>query len=134
MPRRKFTPVAGLAVATLVSVLVVALGAAWWNRPGCYSGRNYERIEKGMTLEQVEALLGKPGEEVPDYEIPRGRPRGEPPDPTFGGDVPGSWCGGVWGDPVYRWWKTRPYVGAAQILVGVSGGRVISKYRVEHFP
>jgi hypothetical protein len=43
----------------------------WWFRPGIFSYYNFQRIQNGMTLEQVEVLLSGPGEEISEVYIPR---------------------------------------------------------------
>lgn len=61
-----------LAFGALV-VLVLGGGlllVAWLNRPGTVAWVNYERIRPGMSVEQVELLLGRPGAEIGERELP----------------------------------------------------------------
>ncbi len=69
-----------LAVLVVGGALVIA---AWVNRPGVVSWTNYERIRPGMTVEEVERLLGGPGREVTvtnglpqvvDHDVPLDHP------------------------------------------------------------
>lgn len=104
-------------------VLIVAGRVAWLIGPGRFSYRNFERIEKGMELEQVETLLGSPGEEISFSEIP-----GVPSYAKFP-DAPDGWLGMVWGERCFIWWDgdQRGYC-TRKIYIGVSGDRVVSKY------
>jgi hypothetical protein len=51
------------AVAVLVAVL-------WFTRTGTFSQANYERIRPGMSLAEVERLLGGPGTETLEGHLP----------------------------------------------------------------
>jgi hypothetical protein len=96
---------------------------AWWNQTGCISYRNFERINKGMELERVEELLGSPREEIPLHEVP-----GVPPYAKFP-EAPDGWLGVVWGERCYRWEEHGRWIGGDRtIYVGVTGGRVVSKF------
>jgi hypothetical protein len=55
MRRRKLRWVAGLTLAVLATGLLVA-----WPRSAPLTRENYYRVEKGMTLAEVEAILGPP--------------------------------------------------------------------------
>jgi len=55
--------------------VVVAIGLVcglWWLvfGEGRYSRQNYEKIRDGATLSEVERLLGRPGEEVSEGQLP----------------------------------------------------------------
>ncbi|MBX9623191.1 MAG: hypothetical protein K2X82_05200 [Gemmataceae bacterium] len=107
--------------------LAVLSCVAWWIQPGCRSHRNYERIEKGMELERVQALLDSPGEEISFDGIPGVAPHSKFP------DAPDGWLGVVWGGRCYIWQERGRWVGADRtVYVGVSDGRVVSKYLLEH--
>jgi hypothetical protein len=95
-----------IAAATLV---------AWVYRPGCFSQANYERIQVGMSREQVAELLGSLGEETKN--IP-----GYPSYVRLPGAPPG-WTGVVWGDTFVHWRD-----GHCDIYVGFAEGRVTSKH------
>jgi hypothetical protein len=110
------------AVVALVAVGVPATVAvftlvAWWNRTGCFSYRNYERIETGMLLEEVDGLLGRPGEEIPPEWVST-----VPPWAKISGS-PAGWLGVVWGDRFFLWKS-----GHCEVFVGVTDGRVTSKW------
>jgi len=102
---------------TAVALLLIAAGAltalVYW--PGCFSHTNYERVQVGMSREQVAELLGSPGEETTN--IP-----GYPAYVHLPGAPPG-WTGVVWGDMFVHWQD-----GSQDIYVGFAGGRVTSKH------
>ena len=107
-----------LVVVAIVMLLTAATAVAlsfWLGRTGVVSRFNYDRIQVGMSREQVEALLGSPGTEV--KSIP-----GVQPDMQAPGAPPG-WTGVVWGD-TYLYWESGP----DQIWVGLSQGRVVSRF------
>ena len=110
LPRRRWV------IASAVALLAVAAGLlyAWTERTGCFSYSNYQRIQAGMSREQVAELLGSPGEETKN--IP-----GVPPYVRLPGAPPG-WRGAVWGDTFVHWQD-----GSRDIYVGFSEGRVTSK-------
>lgn len=123
MSRRKLA----LLVAFLALALVITGSVAWRNQTGCVSYRNYERIEKGMELEQVQQLLGSSGDEILGMHVPT-----VPPYAKFS-EAPDGWLGVVWGEQFFRWQeKDRWFGGDRTIYVGVSDGRVVSKYLFEH--
>lgn len=97
--------------------LLIALGAlaAWVYWPGCFSNANYERIQVGMSREQVAKLLGSPGEETKSI-------RGYPSYVHLPGAPPG-WRGVVWGDTFLRWQD-----GDREIYVGFSEAQVTNKH------
>jgi hypothetical protein len=120
--RRKSTLRRWIGACLVVVVIVMLLTAAgivalffWLARAGVASSFNYDRIQPGMSREQVEALLGSAGTEV--KSIP-----GVQPDMQAPGAPPG-WTGVVWGD-TYLYWESGP----DQIWVGLSEGRVVSKH------
>lgn len=78
-----------------------------------------------MTLERVEELFGSPGEEISFKEIPQ-----VPLYARFKEAAEG-WLGVVWGDRCYRWTKDDRWSGDRTIYVGISEGRVVSKYLIE---
>lgn len=47
----------GTAIAFVVLIVAVVAIDAWQDRPGV-TKKNYDRIEKGMSREQVQAILG----------------------------------------------------------------------------
>jgi hypothetical protein len=100
-----------------VVLLYVAVGVLflWWYQPGCFSEVNYDRIQPGMSREQVAELLGSPGKET--ESIP-----GHPPYYHQPGYPPG-WTGVIWGDTFIRWQD-----GHRDIYVGFAEGRVTSKH------
>jgi hypothetical protein len=57
-------------IALLVAAGVFSAATAWSCRPRTFSYTNYQRIRPGMTLAEVEALLGGPGEEIRETQVP----------------------------------------------------------------
>ncbi len=100
---------------------MVWCGVVWWNQFGCFSAVNYDRIAMGMDVGEVQALLGSMGEEIPFSEVPGLRPADKLP------GSPEGWLGVVWGEKCFRWKDAH-----RQILVGLSGGKVASKYLLDH--
>ena len=74
---------------------------------------NYEKLKIGMTLEQAEAILGKPGREMPANELPRG-----------GGGVPV-----IQGDKFFEWKGSQNGI---KVFIGVKDGRICDMYYNEH--
>jgi len=107
-------------LTAITPLLLVAAGAltAWMYWPGCFSDANYERIEVGMSREQVAEWVGSPGEET--KSIP-----GHPAYVQKPGYPPG-WTGVVWGDTFVHWQN-----GYRSIYVGFVEGRVTSKWFYE---
>jgi hypothetical protein len=97
---------------------VVAVAAIWtayysWRGPdGTVSYGNYLRIRNGMTLDEVERILG-PGKEIDQ--------------PPFIGDYsrpPGQYArAAVEGDEFYRW-----QAGYDSVTIGFRSGKVCDKY------
>jgi hypothetical protein len=95
-------------------------------RTGCVSYWNYQRIKEGMSVEEVESLMGSPANPPPtvwsygDYTPP-----GAPPGCKA--------C--VWGDEFFGWQDPpESYLGDQNIVIGCSNGKVISKaYRAPSF-
>jgi hypothetical protein len=121
MRRRKLIAAVGLAV-----VLAAGLAWAWYdtNRTGRVSRANYQRIQDGMTLERVEALLGGP----PYLEL---RPGDGPKTVDFSGvpdDAPPGTLGRkvdlLRGDKRFEWHASDRFL---WIWVGFTNGRVVSK-------
>lgn len=59
----------------IFAAILVISGASiaatfWFDRIGTFSHTNYERIRPGMTVAEVERLLGAPGAEVRERELP----------------------------------------------------------------
>jgi hypothetical protein len=61
----------GCLVALTLFVLAVVAVLVWDDRTGRITHANYERIRPGMALAEVERLLGGPGTEMPESEVPR---------------------------------------------------------------
>ena len=91
----------GIAIVVIISVIM-----GWLCRPGVFSYFNYCIIFPGMTLTQVEALLGKPGREIPPHEVPGTSAK------AF-----------VSGDRVFRWED-----GNRVIFISLKNGVVYEKY------
>jgi SmpA / OmlA family len=103
-----------IAVVVLLYVTVGGVGA-WWLWPGCFSKANYDRIQPGMSRDQVAALLGSPGRET--KSIPHHPPYHQKP------GYPPGWTGAVWGDTFIHWQD-----GYKDIYVGFADGQVTSKF------
>ena len=57
------------AVLVLLVLLVVA-AVLWFNCTGTFSHVNFERIRPGMSLAEAERILGSPGVEIHESELP----------------------------------------------------------------
>ncbi|HLW68372.1 MAG TPA: hypothetical protein VKS79_23850 [Gemmataceae bacterium] len=69
---------------------------------------NYKKLKIGMTLDQVELVLGEPGVEMPVNEVPR-----YPSGPV------------VQGDSFYEW---KGSINGIKVIVGIKDGRVCDKW------
>jgi hypothetical protein len=119
---RKWLLAAAFGLVAL-AVLVFALDA-YLNRPGRFCHRNYERIQVGMALAEVEALLGGPGREIAQVDLPQSR--------DFSPPLPQEWSKPVLiGDQFFRWLTPEKYNGG-EIIVGVKDGRVSDKWYWEY--
>jgi hypothetical protein len=100
-----------------ITLLTIAVSSiyAWVNQTGCFSYANFERIQVGMSREEVADLLGSFGQET--TSIP-----GYPPYVHLPGAPPG-WTGVVWGDTFVHWEDD-----GREIYVGFSNGRVTSTH------
>src|SRR4051794_8889707 len=96
--------VAGVALAV---VCLLFVGPLTEFKPDRVSWRNYERINQGMTLAEVEALVGGPGQEIHSV-------------PTYPGYKPV-----VTGDRFFRW---EGDVNSRRVIVGLRDGRVCDKW------
>lgn len=96
-----------VAVLTAISSVVGCQGND--HRPA--SAARYDQIEIGMTLGQVEAVLGS-GKEIPATQVPLVGNRMEP---------------AVKGTRFYRWINRGDELGA-QIIVGFDNDRVCDKW------
>lgn len=103
--------------AGVVVVLIAALAASLWSiyRPGIFSSVNYERIRPGMTLAEVEQLLGEPGMPLSEQELPQV------------GYGPGPGKAPVNGDRYFQW-KEAPEGFGRYILISLRNGVVADKY------
>jgi hypothetical protein len=57
-------------LAELLIIVGIAASLTWLCWPGRFSNFNIWRIGPGMTLERVEWLLGGPGEELTEEQVP----------------------------------------------------------------
>lgn len=114
--RWKLIVLVALAVSTVTYLSLLA----WHFQKGCVSIANYDRIAAGMDLGEVRTLLGSMGDEISIAELPRIGPEAK-----LAGS-PDAWDGVVWGERFLRW-QGSPL----NIFVGLSCGKVISKYFLE---
>ena len=49
---------------------IILAAVCWFTRTGTCSYLNYTRIHPGMPLSEVERLLGSPGTEIPESQLP----------------------------------------------------------------
>jgi hypothetical protein len=113
--------IAFLGVGLLV--LAVSLSVPWFDPTGKFSRGNYLRIQAGMSLEEVESLLGGPGKEITeaevtqvvDWDVPVDSPRRLKPV--------------ISGERLYKW-REHPEIpfGGSYILISVVGGKVKEKF------
>ena len=109
--------VAALLLAIPPLLLIAASRQYDWEHQREYAAlRDFQRIQTGMSRDQVAELLGSPGKEVSINFIP-----GHPEDTHLPGAPPG-WTGVVWGDTVVYW-----CFGQLEIWVAFIDGRVNSK-------
>jgi hypothetical protein len=104
--------------AALILFVIAAMALLLWsNRTGTFSYANFERISPGMSLVDVEDLLGSHGNEIPepelpsivDWGVPVGHPRRIKPVVT--------------GDRYIRWVE-----GSSYIIISMRGGMVAEKW------
>jgi hypothetical protein len=113
-------PKARLAILALIAALIVG----GWVGSTYYSAfAYYQRVQPGMTLGEVERLLGRPGTEVPesaletvvDRNVPAGHPRRDRPV--------------ISGERYLRWDQ-----GSGYIFISLRGDRVAEKWYWEPGP
>jgi hypothetical protein len=130
-----------LEVSLVVLVASILLGRFWFGELDRFHA-GYERIQVGMTLAEVEAILG-PGTEIDLSEVPttlvslnpaaeraayeRARRTGRPL-PTVR-SFPAHSKPVVQGDRVVRW---RGDHNGARILIGFKDGKVAEKWYTEY--
>lgn len=100
-----------LAVMILLALVVPVTLIVLFDHPGRFSRNNYLRIHTGMTLAEVEALLGGPGEELRRASLFTSPDKNEPI---------------LEGDQVFLWRAPQNHNGG-QILVGLKDGKVCDK-------
>ncbi len=109
MRRRKLLWAAVVGLVALAGVAAFAL----WPRPDRVTTENFDRIHKGMTRGEVEAILGPPG----DYTNgPTAAPASSYP--VIYDPVRGMWLQGDEGSTVAEW---RSDTGWLRVLFSVSG-------------
>jgi hypothetical protein len=125
-------------ISLVVALTLVGLG--WYALLYCPPGRpcrcNYERVQVGMSLQEVEAFLG-PGTEIGRDRLPgmvRPKPGVVVPKDPPGGpyrtqrDYPVEVVPVVQGDRFFEWPPARPPLsGGLQIIVAFRDGRVCDK-------
>ena len=94
--------------------------AAWFTRPGVVSWANYERIRPGMTVEEVERLMGSQGYEV---SVENGLPQVVDHDVPF--DHPKRLKPVVSGERCLSWGDAGTY---RQVIVSLRDGVVAEKW------
>ena len=99
-----------VVIAITLALLFGAIGFIFLRCPGGeVSWCNYKKIERGMTLEEVEVLIGR-GEKIERLSVP------ETPD----GPV-------VTGETFFEWKETPREFGGTRIVIGFVKGKVIAK-------
>jgi hypothetical protein len=111
-----------LAILLTLALAAVA-GAAWWCRPGVFSYSNYQGIQPGMTLEQVESLLGGPGREIPESEVTYVVDNNAPVGSTK------RLKHVVAGERYFEWGEDL-----FELIISLKGGRVAEKWYWEPWP
>ena len=101
-----------LGAVVLIAAMIVAAGF-WVNRVGTFSYANYERIRPGMPLAEIERLLGGPGTEVDESELPHVVDRQVP------ADDPRRLAPVISGERYIRW-----EAGSSYIIVSLRGDLV----------
>ena len=114
-----------IAGATMLTICLVVIAAVQRHhvesqRVGVFSYENYQRIQIGMTREQVESLLGVPGEEIGESELP------EVVDWTQPVDSQRRLKRVVSGQEFFRWRDD-----SRKIFVGLQDGSVLEKWHWE---
>jgi hypothetical protein len=104
------------ALVLLALGLSLSATAIGCERVGKFSYANYERIQVGMTLTEVERLLGAPGEEIDESFVAL----------TNVGDKKTKRV--VSGDKYYKWFKDKADVLGAWIVISLKNGLVAEKY------
>ena len=106
--------IGGVLVSATVAALTIA---ATWCRSGRFSHCNFERIETGMKLDDVETLLGASGREITADQLPG------IVDWSVPVDSPKRIKGAIAGEKFYRWED-----GARYILISLTAGVVHEKW------
>jgi hypothetical protein len=114
-----------LVRAILIGMAVTGAMVAWYewvarDPISCVSRANYQRIQVGMSLAEVEELFGSPGEQMPLDRLS-----------NYGDDVvvpgaPPGWHYAVWGDEYYRWTGSE-FLIHNYVWMGFRDGRLVSK-------
>jgi hypothetical protein len=108
-----------LLVLPLLALIVLCLSLVLSCQNGTVSYHNYIKIREGMTLGEVEAILG-PGVEIPKSRLPE-TPDFTEPDPEKRSKPV------VTGEQISRWSKGR-IPGETEIIIGFKDGRVCDKW------
>ncbi len=110
---RKVSLIVGVLLAIVGTIYLVSV---FWCYHGQFSHCNFQKIAAGMTLREVEAILGSPGIEVRESELP-GIVDWDAPV-----DSPKRIKPVIAGEKYYRWED-----GARYILVSLNNGAVREK-------
>lgn len=107
-------------IAILAALVLVAIAwIAWDNGRGTFSHANYGRIHPGMSLAEVERLLGGRGDKMPEGELPK------VVDWSVPLEAPERTKQVVSGEQFFRW---RGEVNGAQIIISLRDGIVAEKW------
>jgi hypothetical protein len=110
----------------IVLGLGVAFGVLWvilslWYPKGKFSYANYLRIQEGMNVVEVQALLGSPGKEIPKTHVPHIVDWNAPL------DSPERVKPEIRGDKFYKWQENPDSWVGPYVVIGVVQGKVQEK-------
>lgn len=108
----------GCIAALAIFAVAVLAAVVWFNREGTFSHANYERIRPGMSLADVERLVGAPGAETFEGQLPG------VVDWSVPVDHPKRVKAVVAGEQYFRWDDGN----GAEIIISLRGGVVAEKW------
>ncbi len=106
------------AILAVFALIALTVGASlWFVRPGTFSYINYLRIQPGMALAEVEEILGCPGTEISEAELPG------IVDWTVPLDHPERVKAVLSGERYFRWYQQGD-----EIIISLRGGVLAEKW------